>query len=77
MVDQVFYESSQEAYARVQELYRTRPEMLKDIDPAAMPESFRVRLDAPAHFQQLFLALCPGQDASRQCSGASTASTGC
>jgi cell division protein FtsX len=70
VVDQVFFESSREAYDRVKVLYRNRPEVVKDIGPAAMPESFRVRLDDPAHFKQLFLALCrPGKDASgrQQC----------
>ena len=65
VVDQVFFESSREAHDRVKVLYRNRPEVVKDIDPAAMPESFRVRLDDPAHFEQLLLTLCrPGKDAS-------------
>jgi hypothetical protein len=64
-VDQVFFESRQEAYDRVKVLYRNRPEVLGDLGPAAMPESFRVRLDDPGHFRQLFLALCrPGKEAS-------------
>jgi hypothetical protein len=63
VVDEVFFESRREAYDRVRVLYRNRPEV--DLDLAAMPESFRVRLDDPDHFKGLFLALCrPGTEAS-------------
>jgi FtsX extracellular domain len=65
VVDQIIFESRQEAYDRVKVLYRNRPELLRTVGPAAVPESFRVRLDDPAHFEQLFLALCgKGMDAS-------------
>jgi cell division protein FtsX len=65
VVDAVFFESRQEAYDRLKVLYRNRPELLKNVGPEAMPESFRVRLDDPAHFKQLFLALCrPAEGAS-------------
>ena len=65
VVDAVFFESRQEAYDRVKVLYRNRPELLVHVGPEAMPESFRVRLDNPAHFKQLFLALCrPAEGAS-------------
>jgi cell division protein FtsX len=65
VVDQVWFESRREAYDRVRVLYRQRPEVLKNLAPEAMPESFRVRLDDPDHFKQLLLALCrPGKDAS-------------
>jgi cell division protein FtsX len=65
VVDQVFFESRQEAYDRLKVLYRNRPDMVDHLDPAALPESFRVRLDDPAHFKRLLLALCrPGGDPS-------------
>lgn len=60
VVDQVFFESRAEAWARLRELYKGKPEILKRTDPALLPESFRVRLDAPEHLKQLLLALCPG-----------------
>jgi FtsX extracellular domain len=64
VVDQVFFESRQEAHDRLKVLYRKRP-ALQSLDAAAMPESFRVRLDDPAHFKRLFLALCrPGKEAT-------------
>jgi FtsX extracellular domain len=65
VVDQVFFESRREAYDRLKVLYRNRPELQKSLDPAILPESFRVRLDDPAHFKRLYLSLCQaGLDAS-------------
>jgi cell division protein FtsX len=65
VVDAVYFESRQEAYDRVKVLYRNRPEVMMNVGPEALPESFRVRLDDPDHFKQLLLALCrPGEDAS-------------
>ena len=58
VVDDVYYESRQDAFARFRYLYRDQPGMLQNTDPAALPESFRVRLDAPEHFKRLWLALC-------------------
>jgi cell division protein FtsX len=58
VVDELYYESKAEAYARFKELYRTRPEMMGNTDSSALPESFRVRLDAPENYQQLQQALC-------------------
>jgi hypothetical protein len=49
-----------EAWARLRELYKGKPEILQRTDPALLPESFRVRLDAPEHLKQLLRALCPG-----------------
>jgi cell division protein FtsX len=59
VVDQVFYESRAEAWARLKELYRTKPGTMAKVDPAALPESFRVRLRAPEDFKALARALCP------------------
>jgi cell division protein FtsX len=59
VVDQVYYESTQDAYARFKEQYRTKLELLRRTDPAVVPESYRVRLDAPDHFKRLYRALCP------------------
>jgi cell division protein FtsX len=60
VVDRVFYESKAEAYARMRERYRTRPEVTRHMTIAGMAESFRVRLDAPEDFPRLQRALCPG-----------------
>jgi cell division protein FtsX len=59
VVDQVYFESRAEAWARLRELYKGKPEILKRTDPALLPESFRVRLDTPDHLKRLLLALCP------------------
>jgi cell division protein FtsX len=58
VVDELYYESKAEAYARFKELYRTRPEMIRNTGPSALPESFRVRLDTPENYKQLQQALC-------------------
>jgi FtsX extracellular domain len=47
VVDRVYYESKAEAYARMRERYRTKPEMTRYMTVSGMAESFRVRLDAP------------------------------
>jgi cell division protein FtsX len=60
VVDQVYYESKADAYARFKVQFQSRPEMVRNIDPYTLPESFRVRLDVPEHYKQLQQALCPG-----------------
>jgi hypothetical protein len=60
VVDQVYFESKAEAYARMRERYRTRPEVTRHMTIAGMAESFRVRLDAPEDFPKLQRTLCPG-----------------
>jgi cell division protein FtsX len=60
VVDRVYYESKAEAYARMLERYRTRPEVTSHMTIAGMAESFRVRLDAPEDFPRLQRTLCPG-----------------
>ena len=66
VVDQVYYESKAEAYARIREEYRTRPEVTRHMTIAGMAESFRVRLDAPEDFPRLQRALCPGPPRARR-----------
>jgi cell division protein FtsX len=58
VVDEVYFESRAEAYARLKELYRNKPRVLANTDPAVLPESFRVRLEAPEHFKRLHATLC-------------------
>jgi hypothetical protein len=45
VVDAVYVESREDAYARLMALYRSKPS-LADVDPSALPASFRVRLAA-------------------------------
>jgi cell division protein FtsX len=71
-VDQVYFESRAEAYDRLRQLYRAKPEVFAKIDPATLPESFRVRLGTPEQFKRLFLALCRpdmGMSAAKSDSG--------
>jgi cell division protein FtsX len=60
VVDQVFYESREEARARTRELYRNKPVVSdKAFLAFAFSESFRVRLDDPEQVPALERALCP------------------
>jgi cell division protein FtsX len=58
VVDQVYFESKADAAARLKELYRSKPGLATQAAPATLPESFRVRLDAPDKFAMLQKALC-------------------
>ncbi len=49
-VKQVYYESSAAAYVNAKRLFRSSPDLIKNIDPAALPESFRVKLTDPKRF---------------------------
>jgi cell division protein FtsX len=60
VVDQVYYESKADAWARFRMQFQSKPEMVRNVDPYALPESFRVRLDAPEHYKRLQQAICPG-----------------
>jgi cell division protein FtsX len=64
VVDEVYFESRREAYDRFRELHRAKRELVERTRPAALPESFRVRLRDPGQFKALYQALCrPDKDA--------------
>ena len=48
-VEQVFYESEEEAYARFQEQFRNSP-LAGNIEVGDIPQSYRVQLDDPSKF---------------------------
>lgn len=50
VVDEVFYESKQEAYDRFTELFEDQPSLVESIDPDTLPASFRVSLVNPNLF---------------------------
>ncbi|MBI4729465.1 MAG: ABC transporter permease [Acidobacteria bacterium] len=50
-VSRVTYESKQEAYRRFKDLFRDRPELVRNTSPDALPESFRVKLRDPKQFE--------------------------
>lgn len=56
LVDQVYYESSEEAFTRFQEQFADSP-ILENVTPAALPESFRVKLADPEDYALLSTSL--------------------
>jgi len=63
-VDQVFYESKAEAYQHFKEQFKSVPALVKNTDPAALPESYRVKLKDPKKFPIVASAVqnMPGVD---------------
>jgi len=53
VVKQIYYESSAAAYQNAKKLFRNSPDLIKNIDPAALPESFRVKLTDPKRFDMV------------------------
>jgi cell division transport system permease protein len=49
-VQHVYYESKQQAYARFQQQFRDVPELVKNTQPSALPESYRVKLKDPRKY---------------------------
>ncbi len=50
-VKEVFYESKADAYKRFQEQFKDSPDLVDNVSPDALPESFRVKLKDPEKFQ--------------------------
>jgi cell division transport system permease protein len=50
-VQQVFYESQQEAYARFSEQFKDSPDLVNNVTADALPESYRVKLRDPTQFE--------------------------
>ena len=55
-VQSMFYESSAQAYARFKVQFKGSP-IVSSVSEDALPESFRVKLDDPANFEVVSLAL--------------------
>jgi cell division transport system permease protein len=49
-VEQVFYESKQQAFENFQGQFEDSPELLRNVTPEVLPESFRVKLVDPEEF---------------------------
>jgi cell division transport system permease protein len=49
-VEQHFFETKEQAWARYQELFRDQRNLLENVDADAMPESFRIKLRNPEDF---------------------------
>lgn len=50
-VDEVYYESQQEAYEHFVEQFKDSPDLVQNVTAEALPESFRVKLDDPTQFE--------------------------
>ncbi|MBW3619874.1 MAG: permease-like cell division protein FtsX [Actinobacteria bacterium] len=50
VVQDVFYESKQEAYERFRDQFKDEPELIETVTPDALPASFRVKLEDPEQF---------------------------
>lgn len=60
-VDDVRYESKDDAFARAQELFKNQPEILENLTPEALPASFRVKLNDPETQFTVITARLEGQ----------------
>jgi cell division transport system permease protein len=54
LVQEVRYESKQQAYEKFKELYRDAPDLVNNIKAGQLPESFRVKLKDPTQYEQIF-----------------------
>jgi cell division transport system permease protein len=64
VVEHVYYESQQQAYERFKQLWRNSPDLVKNVTPDALPESFRVKLKNPKEYAAVASAVgnMPGVD---------------
>jgi cell division transport system permease protein len=63
-VKHVYYESQAQAYVRFKQQFKDVPNLVKNTDPSALPESFRVKLKDPRKFAIVASAVAgqPGVD---------------
>jgi cell division transport system permease protein len=54
LVQSVRYESKDQAYQKFKAMYRDAPDLVNNIKPGQLPESFRVKLKNPEQYQQIF-----------------------
>lgn len=53
LVQDVEYESREAAYKRFQELFKDSPDLVQNVKPEALPESFRIKLKDPRRFEAM------------------------
>jgi cell division transport system permease protein len=53
LVQEVTYESREEAYNNFKQLYRDSPDLVESVKPDTLPESFRVKLKDPQKFKEI------------------------
>lgn len=54
LIQEVFYESKQDAYDRFREMFRDQPDFVESVSPDALPASFRVKLEDPKQFAAIY-----------------------
>lgn len=59
VVQHIYYESQQEAFAHFVQEFKNSPAMVRNVTAAAMPQSFRVKLTNATRYAQVRSALCP------------------
>lgn len=57
-VQTIYYESQQEAYQHFKEQFANSPDMLRNVTPSALPQSYRVKLYNPTEYQVVHDQLC-------------------
>jgi cell division transport system permease protein len=60
-VDTVYYESRQQAYERFRDQFKDSPDMVRNVSPDVLPESYRVKLKDPTQFAQVHDLFCSGR----------------
>jgi cell division transport system permease protein len=61
VVQEVFHETKEQAYNRFKEQFKDSPDMVRNVSPSAMPESYRIKLADPEQFDQVHDEFCTGQ----------------
>ncbi len=64
LVQRVFYESQADAYKRFSQQFKDSPDLVQNVSPDALPESFRIKLKDPTQFEVIASAIRdqPGVD---------------
>ena len=59
-VERVYYESKEDAYTRFRDQFKDSPDMVRNVSPDVLPESYRVKLRDPTQFAQVHDLFCSG-----------------
>lgn len=51
LVRDIFYENKQQAFVRFKEQFKDSPDLVENVQPEALPESFRVKLRDPTQYE--------------------------
>ena len=60
VVERVYYESEEDAYTRFRDQFKDSPDMVRNVSPDVLPESYRVKLKDPTQFAQVHDLFCSG-----------------